>query len=817
MDALLQDLRYGLRTLRRTPAFTLVAILTLVVGIGANAAMFTVVSGVLLRALPFDHAGQLVRIETHYRNTGQRDVGLSIPELDDLRARRDIFDQVSAVYPADAALSGAEHATRVELLGTNANYFSLLRATPELGRVFGPQDDAPGFSQTVVISDGLWHRVFGGDPYILGRRLRLDNDPYTVVGVMPPGFHHPGPTVTSDVDIWAATGFRAAPFPKPKRNIRVLPGAVARLTAGVTPDRAADVLHAMSAAWRHDYAGDYPSRQGFSIDAVPLQDSIVHESRPLLAILMGAATLILLIACVNLANLLLVRAAGREREMAARAAAGATRTRLIRQTLTESLLLSCIAGGIALAAAGLLMPALVRLIPAGIPRLDEIVVSRQVVAFGFGLALLAGVVFGIVPALRAAHTDLSLVLQSGTRVAGGTAQTRLRRLFVGIELTLSLVLLIGAGLLLRTFWQLVQTDPGFRPDHLQVASIWIPVPNDPTTDHYATVAERAAYVRDVVRVARALPTVDAAAMTTAPPLSARSNRVTFFTDNHVDPGSRLTGELVAVTPRYFATLGASLLQGRDFSDTDADGKAGVVILDRSTAERCWPHQTAIGRQISIDLGARPRPLEVIGVVADIKHDGLDVDRLPHLYLSLYQVNTKVMSVAVRTSAGPLPEAQFRAALEAIDPDLPVFGITTMNEMLRSSLAERRFAAGGVLLFGLIATLLAAIGLYGVIDYTIQQRTRELGVRIALGAQSADVLGLLARESARIVAVSVVVGVLLAAVVARVLGRLLYGVHPTDALAFGGAAIVLVAVAVVAVAIPMRRAMLIDPVVALRAD
>jgi predicted permease len=817
MDALLQDLRYALRTLRRTPGFTLVAILTLAIGIGVNAAMFTIVSGVLLRALPFDHAGQLVRIETHYRNTGQRDVGLSIPELDDLRARSDVFDQVSAVYPADAALSGAEHATRVELLGTNANYFSMLRAEPARGRVFGPQDDAQGFSETVVISDGLWHRVFGGDPHILGRRLRLDNDPYTIVGVMPPGFRHPGPTINSDVDVWAATGFRAAPFPKAQRSIRILPGAIARLKPGVAPERAAEVLRTMGAAWRHDYAGDYPSRQGFSIDAVPLQDSIVHDSRPLLSVLMGAAALILLIACVNLANLLLVRATGRQREMAARAAAGATRARLIRQTLTESLLLSCIAGGIALAAAWLLMPALVSVIPAGIPRLDEVVVSRAVVAFGFGVAVVAGVLFGITPALRASRADLSLVLQPGSRVAGSATNNRLRRLFVGIELALSFVLLVGAGLLLRTFWQLVHTDPGFRPDRVQVASVWIPVPNDPATDRYATFAERAAYVREVVRTARGLPTVDAAAMTTALPLSGRSNRITFFTDNHVDPGSRLTGEYVGVTPGYFATLGASLLQGRDFSETDANGKSAVAIIDRSTAERCWPNQTAIGRQISIDFGAKPRPLQVIGIVADIKHDGLDVDRLPHIYLSLYQVNTKVMSVAVRTAAAPLSENQLRAALEAIDPDLPVFGLTTMNEMLGSSVAERRFAAAGVLLFGIIATLLAAIGLYGVIDYTIAQRTRELGVRMALGARPRDVLSLLLRETALVVTVSIAIGLVLSAGVARVLARLLYGVGTTDALAFGGAALVLIVVAFVAILVPARRAARIDPIVALRAD
>ncbi|HEX6464232.1 MAG TPA: ABC transporter permease, partial [Vicinamibacterales bacterium] len=578
MDALLQDLRYGLRTLRKAPAFTLVAVLTLALGIGANAAMFTIVSAVLLRALPFEGAGQLVRIETHFKTTGQRDIGLSIPELDDLRARNDVFDQVAGVYPADAALTGGERATRVELLGASANYFTLLHATPELGRVFGPEDNTPGFSETVVISDGLWRRLFGADSHILGRRLRLDNDGYTVVGVMPPGFHHPGPTVSSDVEVWAATGFRADPFPKPQRGARVLPGAIARLRPGVTPERAGQVLDSMRTAWREQYAGEYPERLGFSVEAVPLQDALVHDSRTLLSVLMGAAALILLIACVNIANLLLVRATGRQREMAARAAAGATRARLIRQTLTESVLLAVLSGGVALAVTWLGMPALVQAIPSRIPRLDEIAVSGPVVTFGFGIALAAGLLFGLMPALRSSDADLSLVLRDGARVAGAPGQNRLRRTFVVVELALSLVLLVGAGLLLRTFWRLIHTDPGFRPNAVHVASVWIPVPNDPKTDHYATVQQRTEYVRESLRAARALPGVETAAMSTALPLSGRSNRIQFFVDNHVEPDARILGELISVTPDYFRTLGAPLIQGRDFTEDDDPVRPNVAIL-----------------------------------------------------------------------------------------------------------------------------------------------------------------------------------------------------------------------------------------------
>lgn len=814
MDALLQDLRFGLRALRKAPGFTAVAVLTLALGIGANAAMFTIVSAVLLRALPFEAAGQLVRIETHLKRTGQIDVGLSIPELDDLRARTDTFDQVAGTLPADAALTGAEHATRVELLGVSANYFALLHAAPQLGRIFGPEDDTLGFSETVVISDGLWRRVFGSDPRIIGRRLRLDNDGYTVVGVMPPGFRHPGPTVSSDVDVWAATGFRADPFPKPQRALRVLPNAIARLRPGVTPERAEQVLDSIRNTWRQQFAGDYPDRLGLSIDAVPLQDALVHDSRALLSVLMAAAALILLIACVNIANLLLVRATGRQREIAARAAAGATRARLVRQMLTEAVLLGTLSGGVALAVTWLGMPLIVRAIPPGVPRLDEIAMNGQIVAFGFGIALAAGLFFGVVPALRASRADLSLMLRDGVRVAGAPGQNRLRRTFVVVELALSLVLLVGAGLLLRTFWRLVHTDPGFRPDAVHVASVWIPVPNDPSTDRYATVQQRTTYVRESLRVARALPGVETAAMATTLPLSGRSNRIPFSIDNHVEPDARITGEFISVTPDYFRTLGAPLAQGREFTEDDDATRPNVVIVDRSTAERCWPGENAIGRHLTIPSGSGPRTLTVIGIVGDIKHDGLDADRVPHIYLSLYQRNSKVMSLAVRTS-GTLPEAELRLALERIDPDLPIFGITTMSDTLTASLAERRFAASAVIVFAVIATLLAAIGLYGVIGYVVVQRTHEIGVRMALGARPSDVLSLFVRESAAMVAVGVTAGLMLAAMFARLLSRLLYSVSTNDVLAFGGSAAVLVVVALVATVIPVRRAARTDPVAALR--
>jgi len=574
------------------------------------------------------------------------------------------------------------------------------------------------------------------------------------------------------------------------------------------------VLDAIRNGWRQQFASYYPERQGLSLDAVPLQDAMVHDSRALLSVLMSAAAVILLIACVNIANLLLVRATGRQREMAARAAAGATRARLIRQTLTESALLALVSGAVALAVTWLAMPVLVAAIPSGIPRLDEITIGGQVVAFGFGIALAAGLLFGIMPALRSSDADLSLVLRDGVRVTNAPGQNRLRRTFVVVELALSLVLLVGAGLLLRTFWQLVHADAGFRPEGVRTASVWIPVPNDPSTDRYATVQQRTTYVRESLRIARALPGVESAAMATSLPVSGRSNRIGFLTDNHREAEGRITGEIVSVTPDYFRTLGTPLLEGRDFTEDDDATRPNVVILDRSTAQRCWPGQDALGRQLIIPFSNGPRTLKVIGIIGDIKHDGLDADRLPHLYLSLYQLNSKVMSIALRT-IGALPEGELRRALEGIDPDLPIFGVTTLNESLQASLADRRFAATGVIVFAVIATLLAAVGLYGVIGYVIMQRTHELGVRMALGAAPGDVLALLVRESAAVVAVGVGAGLILAALVARLLSRLLYGVAAWDPLTFAGAAALLAVVAFAATVIPVRRAARLDPVAALR--
>jgi putative ABC transport system permease protein len=461
------------------------------------------------------------------------------------------------------------------------------------------------------------------------------------------------------------------------------------------------------------------------------------------------------------------------------------------------------------------MDALLRAIPSRLPRLHEITVSPDVLWFGFAVSLVTGVFFGLMPALRASDTNLAGVMKEGGRVAGGEGHRRLRAFFVVSELALSLMLLIGAGLLLRTFWSLLLTDPGFRPDSVRVANIWIPVPNDPKTDRYATPIQRSGYVREVLRRTRALPGVDAAAMTTMLPLSGRSNRVTFRIEGRPEETAPQITELISVTPDYFRTLGAAIKRGRDFTEDDDTTRSDVILIDESTAGRFWPGEDAIGKRLILPNPQKPRPFQVIGIVGDIRHDGVDTDFVPHIYTSMYQINNKVLSVIAHTQGGEINENVMRAQLETVDPELPIFGVSTMKETFRASLAQRRFAAGGVMIFAIIAIVLAAIGLYGVIGYSVSQRTHELGVRMALGARPLDVVGLVLREGATLAGIGVGAGLVMALLFSRALRGLLYGVAPFDFAVFVSGAALLGLVALVAGYMPAQRAARIDPMIALR--
>ncbi|MGB8558491.1 MAG: ABC transporter permease, partial [Pseudolabrys sp.] len=499
MTTLFQDVRYGLRLLWKSPGFTIVAVLSLALGVGANTAIFSIVNAVLLRSLPFSHPDRLVKIVANNRGVGAQDIGLSVPELDDLRTRAGVFDQVTATQGGPTNLTGGERPQHLELLEVSPNYFSMLGTSAHIGRVFGPGDEAPGFAEAAVISDSLWARGFGRDPGVLGRRLQLDNDPYTIVGVLPPGFRHPGRTVTTDVEIWITAGFRADPFPKPDRSLRYLPGAIGLLKPGISLEQAQSRLNAFTAQLRAEYATDYPAGSGWSIEVEPLQESLVGNVRPMLLVLMGAVVLIILLALVNVANLLLARASGRQREMAVRLAMGATRSRMIRQLLTESMILSLVSGvvGVLTAIAALHF---VQFLPARIPRLAEVQVDWTVLAFALLVSLLAGLGFGLVPALQSSKAEIAVAIREGARGSGTSGKTnRLRGLLIASESALAVVLMVGAGLLLRTFWGLLQENPGFNPSRIVAANLYLPVPNNPDMDRYAKPEILNSFVREAVR------------------------------------------------------------------------------------------------------------------------------------------------------------------------------------------------------------------------------------------------------------------------------------------------------------------------------
>src|SRR5213082_3756949 len=640
MTTLLQDVRYALRVLRKSPGFTIVAVLSLALGVGANTAIFSIVNAVLLRSLPFSHPERLVKVIASNRGVGAQDIGFSVPELDDLRSRAGVFDQVTAIQGGPTNLTGADRPQRFELLEVSPNYFSMLGTSAHIGRVFGPGDDAPGFAEAAVISDSLWSRAFGRDPGVLGRKIQLDNDPYTIVGVLPPGFRHPGSTVSTDIEIWVTCGFRADPFPKAERSLRILPGAIGLLKPGIGLEQAQSRLDAFASHLRTEYATDYPAGSGWSIEAQPLQDSLVGNVRPMLLMLMGAVVLIVLLASVNVANLLLARASGRQREVAVRLALGASRARMIRQMLTESVILSLVSGVVGVLTA---ITALhfVQFLPVQIPRLAEVQVDWTVLSFALLVSLLAGLAFGLVPALQSSKAEIAVAIREGARGSGTSAKTnRLRALLIASETALAVMLMVGAGLLLRTFWGLLQENPGFNPSRIVAANFYLPVPNNPDMDRYTNPEILNSFVREALRRVRAIPGVEFASMTTDLPVTHSSRpRVVNIEDRPDESGKGLFVEVTSATPEYFRVLQASLVRGRDFTEADDAGKQPVAIVDESTARTYWPDRDPIGRRLSMRSprgAANPPWCTVVGVIKDINSDGLDQSGVPHIYRPIYQ-------------------------------------------------------------------------------------------------------------------------------------------------------------------------------------
>ena len=818
LEQTLQDLRYAGRNLLKSPGFASIAMLTLALGIGANIAIFAVVNAVLLQPLPFQHSEQLVRVFDDLNGAGAQDVGMSVQELQDLRDSSGAFERITAIWTVSDALSGGDHSERIEMLGTGFDYFHILGINAALGRVYGPQDAVPGFSEAVVISDGLWKRQFGGDPHILGRRIRLDEDGYTIVGVMPPDFRHPGRTLAGDVEVWCAAGLAADPMPMPiVRARRLVPGTIARLKPGLTIQQAQQRLNALVAHLTEIYPKDYPAATKWSLRLEPVQENLTGSVRPTLIVLFAAVGFVLLMVAVNMANLLVARSSARMRELAIRQALGASRARLIRQLLTESAMLSLAGGLAAILVLALTKTSLLALMPADLPRLAEVHSDARVIGLACALSLLTGILFGLTPALHASRTDPNMDLKEGTR--GGTAslrQNRFRGALVATEVALSMVLLSGAAILLHSFWNTLRVNPGFDPNGLLVTRIWIPSPNNPKANRYLTAPPLAAFSQEVLRQVRMLPGVQDAAMggdNSVPFVRNTFALRPFSLPDDPDPNQKQrSAEVAWVNPDFFRAVRTPLLRGRVFTEADTDKTKPVVLVNESFAKRYLSGHD-IGKRMNYDR----KDWEIVGVVGDVRDDGLDTPVAPRFYRALYQdADSNELAVFLRSasdSAG-LKQAVTRI-IHAADPELPVYGVRTMPEMMAASLARRRFSLSLMAVFGALALFLASIGIYGVMAYAVSQRAQEFSIRMALGAQPRDILLLSLRPGAILTLTGVALGLAAAQGATHLMASLLFGVSPSDPMTFVGVPIALASVALLACWIPAQRAVRIPPVAALR--
>jgi putative ABC transport system permease protein len=803
----------------KAPGFTTIAILTLALGIGANVAIFTVVNAVLLRPLPFPHPDRLVRVAADARATNGRNIGISKPELDDLRDRADVFEGVSALWPVSASFVGGERPERIEVMVTSANYFQLLGAAPQLGRVYGPADAVPGFSDPVVISDGLWRRAFGGAADVIGRKVVMDTDTYTVVGVMPRDFRHPGETVRGDVDMWSACGFAAAPFTSPpQRQQNFIPGVMGRLRPDLSLEQAQDRLEALAAELRSAYPTNYPANVQWALRLEGVQRELTNRIRPTLAVLMGAVGLLLAIACVNIANLTLARASSRVREIAVRRALGATRGQLVRQLLVESLVVAVAGGAAALFVLAWSKDWIVAMLPSDLPRLTEVRFDIGMVVVGLLLSVAAGVVFGLVPALQVSGVNPGDNLKDAGRGLGaGRRERRFRGGLVALEIAISLVLLVSAGLLVRSFWSMLQVSPGLDPTRVGFAQIWIPVPNDPSKNPYGTPAQRNAFINAVLDRVGVLPGVESVGMSasTRTPFSGSGVTQRFiFAGESTAPSDVRRAQFQVASPEYFATLKSPILSGRAFTAADALGTEPVVIVNETLAKTQSRGKDPIGRSIAMGR----QSARIVGVVTDIQDDGLDVPAVPRIYFPIHQRSNNALTVFYRSSTDPASLGlAVERAIHAVDPTLPVFGQSTMEHLLADSMVRRKVVLALMASFAVVALLLAAIGTYGVMSVAANERVREIGIRMALGAQRQDIERLIVRPGLVLAAAGVAAGIVGAAFLARLMSAVLFAVAPTDLVTYASVSLLLLVVALAACYVPARRATRHDPLIALRAE
>jgi predicted permease len=808
-ERLVQDLRYGARTLRRVPAFTAVAGATLALGIGATTAMFTVVHAVLLRPLPYPRSERLVQMAYDFPNNPYVfSSGISDRTWVDFRANARLYSRVAASTSQLVTLTNAGDPVRLQSASVTAGFFETLGIAP-MGRSFGPDDETNDAAPGVVLGDALWRERFGADRRVIGRPITLDGVRHTVVGVMPRGFAYP-----ADAQLWRPLEVRIQP------NRSQLLAVIGRLRDGATREQALAELTAIGVARpKPSRAFNAPSteqRDSLIARVTPLKEIVVGNATRSLLVFAGAVALVLLIACANVANLLLMRATSRHREMAVRAALGAGRRRLVRQLITESVLLWVASGTAGIGVALLGVRALLALAPAGrIPRQGEIGVDATALAFSLAVSLVTGILFGLAPAVRATRSDVRDALAASARTMSGR-DGRLRGALVVAEIGLALVLLAGAGLMARSFIRLRHVELGFRPTGLATMTVDLPDAS------YRSAESMRAFHGRVLERLRAIPGAASAAAVNFIPLGGTIVRGDFKLDGGRRPPSGYLVTKPAVTPGYFRTMGIALLSGREFSAQDVASAPGVVIVSKSVADRLWPGATAIGQRLSMEDEPGPGDwLTVVGVVDDVGQTSNNGHRDPALYQPVAQLSHPFflshMSFVVRATGEPAPLVPaMRQAMREVDPNQPMGSIGTMDAAIAATVAEPLFQARLIGVFSVFALLLAGIGIYGVVAYSVAERTHEIGIRVALGAARGDVTRLVLRRIVVLVVPGVALGVAGALAATRVLASLLFEVKPNDPLTFVGVAVLLAAVAVVAGLVPARRASRVDPLVALRA-
>jgi putative ABC transport system permease protein len=809
MTVILQDLKFALRILRKNPGFAIVAVLTLALGMGANSAIFSVVNAVLLQPLPYQAPGRLLFLSGLNREIGTVGVSMSFTKFTQIREQGHTLDGTVAFYSTTMTLATQREPEAVTANRVSGDFFKILGISSIRGRDFLPGEEALGAADVALLSDGFWHSHFAGEPGALGRSLTLDGRPVTIVGILPPSFRFP--LQFPEPDVWLPR----VSDPTFLRPEQVRSGAgylslVARLRPGESLASARAELDTIDARYRNQFTGFVDSEK-IGVSAVPLEESLVGPLRPGFAVLLAAVGFLLLIACANVANLLLARATSREREMALRKALGASPGRLVRQLLSESLLLSLLGGLLGVSLAAGILPALRAFSPGSVPRLAETRLDAPVLLFSVLLSLVTGILFGFAPALQASAGNLHETLKEGTRgMSEGGHRGKLRALLVVAEMAVAVVLMTSAGLLMQSFSRLMKVNPGFSSDHLMTFLLNLP-PN-----RYEQPDMQRQFYRQLLEQTKFVPRVESAALTNFLPLAGPTRFVFFCPEGTVCQGIGKDPliNMRQVSTGYFETVRTPILQGRVFTEQDTATSPPVVVVNQTVADRYWPRQNPIGKHLANSRDMIQR--EVIGVVADVKFNALNVANSEEMYLPLEQLPWATTTLIVRWQGNSEAlTSAVRAKIAELDPNLPISSVASMESIVASSVAQPRVLSQFVGIFAGFALLLAAIGIYGVMAYSVSTRRQEMGIRMSLGAESRDIVKLIVGQGMRLALLGVTIGVATSLALTRLISTLLFGVSATDPLAFLLAAAVLVTTALAACYLPARRATRVDPIVVLR--